>query len=291
MYSKYLFVASALLLAAACGPEAAIAPSSGKTLPRAPAATILTTTPVLWDQSGGTSDHMWVGDGINALMADDFIVGTGSTWRISEVMLSGMVLKIPIAFEIARSAGPNPSGDVIHNYALPPFASVPSLCAPTCGLRDYLFKLPTPLVLEPGHYWLVVVTAGNPFLWHDRPPISSTERPVWRLDEAFGGAWVGLTSNDLSFALYGADRTPVEYAEELTTTIQQFNLHQGTANSLNAKLRAALTSLENGDTNGACSALQDLINESNAQSGKKLTEDQASAIGGRAAFIRELIGC
>lgn len=157
MYSKYFLVASALILTSACGPEAAIAPSSTRALPRAPAATILTTTPVLWDQSGGTSDHMWVGDGINALMADDFIVGTGSTWRISEVMLSGMVLKIPIAFEIARSAGANPSGDVIHNYALPPFASVPSLCAPTCGLRDYLFKLPTPLVLEPvtiGLWWL-----------------------------------------------------------------------------------------------------------------------------------------
>src|SRR5205814_5962945 len=112
--SKYFLVASALLLASACGPEAAIAPSSGRTPPRLPAATILTTTPVLWDQSGGTSDHMYgIGDHLtNAFMADDFVVGTGSTWRISEVMLSGIVDEIPVAFAIARSAGPNPA-DII----------------------------------------------------------------------------------------------------------------------------------------------------------------------------------
>jgi len=283
-------LATAMLVAVACDHETVIAPSS-RAAPRFPSSTILTTTPVLWDQSGGTSDHMYsTGEATNGMIADDFIVATGTPWRISEVMISGIVDDIPIVFEIARSAGLNPSADVVHNYALPPFASAGSLCAPVCSLRDYLFKLPDPLILEPGHYWLVVFTTHK-FSWHDRPPIGGTQRPVVRSDDALGGAWALLSLNDLSFALYGANRAPTEYAAELETTIAQFQLPPGTANSLNAKLRAVSNALARQDNAAACNALGALINESTAQSGKKLTEDQAATIGSRAAFIRELIGC
>jgi len=283
--------ASALLLLAACGHDTVVAPRASKALPLFPSSTILTTTPVLWDQSGGTSDHMYsTGEATNGMIADDFVVATGAPWRISEVMLSGIVDDIPIVFEIARSDGPNPSADVVHNYALPPVASVGSLCAPVCSLRDYLFKLPTPLILEPGHYWLVVFTTHK-FSWHDRPAIGGTERPVWRSDDAFGGAWVGLSLNDLSFALYGANRTPLEYASELRTAISEFQLLPGIANSLDSKLEAAMSDLETQDISGACRSLHALINEANAQSRKKLTDSQASTITSRAAFIREMLGC
>lgn len=290
MRQRSFAVASAMLLAA-CGHETVVAPHAARTLPRLPSSTILTTTPVLWDQSGGTSDHMYsTGDATNGMIADDFIVAGGTPWRISEVMLSGIVDDVPIVFEIARSDGPNPSADVVHNYALPPFASVGSLCAPLCSLRDYLFKLPSPLILEPGHYWLVVFTTHK-FSWHDRPAIGGTERPVWRSDDGFGGAWVTLSLNDLSFALYGANRTPFEYVTELRSAITQFQVEPGIANSLDSKLGAALGALEGQEPAGACGPLQALINEASAQSGKKLTESQVSTIISQAGFIRELLGC
>jgi len=58
-----------------------------------------------------------------------------------------------------------------------------------------------------------------------------------------------------------------------------------------AKLQAAQTSLANGDTTAACNELEALINEAQAQSGKKLTVAQAMEIITDAKAIRTSIGC
>jgi hypothetical protein len=73
--------------------------------------------------------------------------------------------------------------------------------------------------------------------------------------------------------------------------IEGFGLDKGTLNSFQVKLQAALTALAAGDEAGACRALQDLINAVSAQSGKKLTVAQATAVIAEATRIRGLIGC
>ena len=63
------------------------------------------------------------------------------------------------------------------------------------------------------------------------------------------------------------------------------------ANSLDSKLRAALSALDADQTAQACTSLQDLINHANAQSGKKLTASDAANIVAAAAGIRTELGC
>ena len=46
-----------------------------------------------------------------------------------------------------------------------------------------------------------------------------------------------------------------------------------------------------GDNAAACRSLQDLINATGVQSGKKLTVAQADAIAARATRIRTILGC
>jgi hypothetical protein len=70
-----------------------------------------------------------------------------------------------------------------------------------------------------------------------------------------------------------------------------FGLPHGLETSLLAKLNAAIKADEAGNINAECGDLQAFINESNAQSGKKLTEAQANQIIAEATALRELLGC
>jgi hypothetical protein len=70
-----------------------------------------------------------------------------------------------------------------------------------------------------------------------------------------------------------------------------FGLPHGLETSLLAKLHAAEKAEEAGNINAECGDLQAFINESNAQSGKKLTEEQANQIIAEATALRELLGC
>jgi hypothetical protein len=65
----------------------------------------------------------------------------------------------------------------------------------------------------------------------------------------------------------------------------------GPGNSLAAKVEAAMGSLQQGWTTGACDSLQALINEANAQSGKSLTAEQAAMIVSMAMSNRTTLGC
>jgi len=65
----------------------------------------------------------------------------------------------------------------------------------------------------------------------------------------------------------------------------------GVANSLMVKLNAAAEELEAGNVAGFCDDLQAFINESKAQSGKKLTEEQANENMALARVFQQLGGC
>lgn len=80
----------------------------------------------------------------------------------------------------------------------------------------------------------------------------------------------------------------------LVALVQGFNLHQGIENSLDAKLQnvlAALNAAQGGNATGACGMLGAFINETSAQSGKKLTVAQANQLIAAAQQIRAVIGC
>jgi uncharacterized hydantoinase/oxoprolinase family protein len=80
----------------------------------------------------------------------------------------------------------------------------------------------------------------------------------------------------------------------LVALVQSFNLAQGIENSLDSKLQnvlAALNAAEDGNATSACGQLGAFINETSAQSGKKLTEAQANTLIAAAQQIRAVIGC
>ena len=79
--------------------------------------------------------------------------------------------------------------------------------------------------------------------------------------------------------------------DDLIALVNGLNIHQGIQNSLRAKLNAANAALAANDTATACTKLADFINECNAQSGKKLSVEQADELIARANEIRASLGC
>lgn len=85
--------------------------------------------------------------------------------------------------------------------------------------------------------------------------------------------------------------TPARRIANLLATVEGLGLPDGIETSFTKKLEHALAALEAGDTVTACSDLQDFINHASAQSGKKLTVEQAGQIITAAEGIRARLGC
>jgi hypothetical protein len=89
-------------------------------------------------------------------------------------------------------------------------------------------------------------------------------------------------------------QSAAQAATELSSTIDALvasgAIDAGTANSLTQSLGAAANSLANGNTNAAKNQLDAFANKVRAQSGKKLTVDQANALLSMAARIKANIG-
>ena len=99
------------------------------------------------------------------------------------------------------------------------------------------------------------------------------------------------TNNDVIAFTF---RPPAAVADQITDNsalVDSFQLPAGTANSLTAKLRDALAAIAASDTPTACTALSSFINACQAQSGKKLTVDQATQLINSANLIRFNLGC
>jgi hypothetical protein len=80
----------------------------------------------------------------------------------------------------------------------------------------------------------------------------------------------------------------------LIAAVQGFNLAQGIENSLDTKLQnvlGALNAAVSGNVGSVCSQLGAFLNETTAQSGKKLTIAQANQLVARAQQIGAVIGC
>jgi probable HAF family extracellular repeat protein len=85
--------------------------------------------------------------------------------------------------------------------------------------------------------------------------------------------------------------SPSGRIQGLIDLVISFDLPKGPENSLVTKLEHALASLEGGDSQTACSQLGAFINEVRAQSGNKLTTEQADELIADATAIRALLGC
>ena len=80
----------------------------------------------------------------------------------------------------------------------------------------------------------------------------------------------------------------------LIARVQTFNLSQGIENSLDTKLQnvlAALSAARGGNASNVCGQMGAFINETQAQSGKKLTVAQADQLIAAAQQIRAVLGC
>jgi subtilisin-like proprotein convertase family protein len=78
---------------------------------------------------------------------------------------------------------------------------------------------------------------------------------------------------------------------DLQEQVAGLGLSKGLTTALNSKLDEALEALDAEDTAGACDSLQAFLNQVNAQSGKKLTEEQADELTAAANEIRILLDC
>jgi hypothetical protein len=87
------------------------------------------------------------------------------------------------------------------------------------------------------------------------------------------------------------DRPPARQITDLSQVVEQLSLHGGTSNSLIKKLQAALEAYNSGDNDDACSKVDSFLHEVRAQSGKKIPEDEASALTAEAERIKQAIGC
>ena len=99
------------------------------------------------------------------------------------------------------------------------------------------------------------------------------------------------TATPLATATPTPTVTPSDQIQQLVDCVQSLGLEQGIANSLIAKLNAAIDSLSRGDTVAACNQLAAFQNEAQAQSGKALTPSQAAELIAAAAAISAQLGC
>jgi len=80
----------------------------------------------------------------------------------------------------------------------------------------------------------------------------------------------------------------------LIAKVQSFNLAQGIENSLDTKLQNVVTALnaaKDGNASGVCGQMGAFINETTAQSGKKLSVAQADQLIAAAQQIKAVLGC
>ena len=107
------------------------------------------------------------------------------------------------------------------------------------------------------------------------------------------GDRVVYTNNDTGFEqiflfTFG---NPTPHVGDLVNIVQSFNLKQGIANSLTAKLGSAQSAIARGDLATACGVLGAFINEVQAQTGKAITASQANELIAMAMAVRSSLGC
>jgi hypothetical protein len=85
--------------------------------------------------------------------------------------------------------------------------------------------------------------------------------------------------------------SPQAQISNLETSVTNLTLPGGTTTSLLTKLNNALAAANAGDVATACASLQDFLNETRAQAGKKISIPDANTLSAAAQGIRAALGC
>lgn len=105
--------------------------------------------------------------------------------------------------------------------------------------------------------------------------VVDTSGNVWVSGYSYGGS---STDYDFVTIKYTYPTTPEEAIEGLIVMVENLNLPNGLENSLTKKLENALEKLESNNENAAINQLNAFINHVEAQSGKKIDEDDAEEL-------------
>ena len=103
----------------------------------------------------------------------------------------------------------------------------------------------------------------------------------------------GLTSANYAITFAKGTLTVLSWSQATTNLLTQVNdggLDQGTKDSLDSKLQAALDSFSQGNTTAAKNQLAAFINEVSAQKGKKIGDALADALSAYAQWILNAVG-
>jgi len=111
---------------------------------------------------------------------------------------------------------------------------------------------------------------------------------IGRIVYAVPAAWPLADLYAFTFQVPGST---VDQIGDLIALVNSFNLTKGAGASLIAKLQSALAAINASDTATACDSLTAFVNETQAQSGKKLSTDQASQLINSANQIKTGLGC
>jgi hypothetical protein len=137
-------------------------------------------------------------------------------------------------------------------------------------------------------FWYQWDCSGNGF--EDGTETHTCAYPVGGMQTA--RARIGDKDGDFSeYEVAVEVRTAEQGIAGLIEIVMGFGLPKGTENSFLTKLEHALAALQAGNLAAACGDLQAFINHAQAQSGKKLTVEQASLIIAEAEAIRAALGC
>src|ERR1041384_7924174 len=117
--------------------------------------------------------------------------------------------------------------------------------------------------------------------------VSVTSSPASGSLFAIGDTTVACTATDAAGNQAGCTFSvhvggAAEQINGLITLVQGLGLGSGPANSLVVKLQGAASALDRGNLEAACGHLGALLNEANAQRGKKLTAPPAHSLSGEA---------
>jgi len=99
------------------------------------------------------------------------------------------------------------------------------------------------------------------------------------------------SGNRASATFHVAVLSPQIQISNLERTLTTLALSRGTITSLLTKLNDALAAGSAGDVATACASLQDFLNETQAQAGKKISISDANTLSAAAQRIRAALGC
>ena len=152
----------------------------------------------------------------------------------------------------------------------------------------------SPLFTAPAEDDLVRFGIDSVAVHPDGAKLYVADKTVVRVYDATNGASLGsITDPSINEAtgVCVANSTPAQDVEDIIEQVDGFDLPDGLSNALEAKLQKALDAIEQGDVATACSELQAFENQVMAQSGKKMTAEQAAELLEAVDQIQSEIGC